>query len=64
MKMICYLLSMMIKSAEDKKKKEHCRKTDAAFVSVVSSVLNIKVIDKNMVIRCDNHEMTEYLKNS
>ena len=51
------------KSAEDKKRRRDIVvKTDVDGVYCLLSIEHQSTIDKNMVIRCGNYEMTEYLK--
>ena len=51
------------KSAEDKKRRRDIVvKTDVDGVCCLFSIEHQSTIDKNMVIRCGNYEMTEYLK--
>ena len=51
------------KSAEDKKRRRDIVvKTDVDGVCCLLSIEHQSTIDKNMVIRCGNYEMLEYLK--
>ena len=51
------------KSAEDKKRRRDIVvKTDVDGVCCLLSIEHQSTIDKNMVIRCSNYEMLEYLK--
>ncbi|MEQ2769442.1 Rpn family recombination-promoting nuclease/putative transposase [Faecalibacillus intestinalis] len=51
------------KSAEDKKRRRDIVvKTDVDGVCCLFSIEHQSTIDKNMVIRCGNYEMLEYLK--
>ena len=51
------------KSAKDKKRRRDIVvKTDVDGVYCLLSIEHQSTIDKNMVIRCGNYEMTEYLK--
>ena len=51
------------KSAEDKKRRRDIVvKTDVDGVCCLFSIKHQSTIDKNMVIRCGNYEMLEYLK--
>ena len=50
------------KSAEDKKRRNIVVKTDVDGVCCLLSIEHQSTIDKNMVIRCGNYEMLEYLK--
>lgn len=51
------------KSAEDKKRRRDIDvKTDINGVYCLLSIEHQSTIDKNMVIRCGNYEMMEYLK--
>ena len=50
------------KSAEDKKRRNIVVKTDVDGVCCLFSIEHQSTIDKNMVIRCGNYEMLEYLK--
>ena len=51
------------KSAEDKKRRRNIVvKTDVDGVCCLFSIEHQSTIDKNMVIRCGNYEMMEYLK--
>ena len=51
------------KSAEDKKRRRNIVvKTDVDGVCCLFSIEHQSTIDKNMVIRCGNYEMLEYLK--
>ena len=51
------------KSVEDKKRRRDIVvKTDINGVYCLLSIEHQSTIDKNMVIRCGNYEMTEYLK--
>ena len=52
-----------VKSAEDKKRRRDIVvKTDINGVCCLLSIEHQSTIDKNMVIRCGNYEMMEYLK--
>lgn len=63
MKMICHLLSMIQRVQKIKKRRRDIVvKTDVDGVCCLFSIEHQSTIDKNMVIRCGNYEMLEYLK--
>ena len=50
------------KSTEEKRRRDIVVKTDVDGVCCLFSIEHQSTIDKNMVIRCGNYEMLEYLK--